>query len=98
MHGQTTFTGDSRMETQIQMFNSGSGLTGTDKKELSGGRRRVLNLMRDSQWHTAEEIRQAAGGSEGLRRLRELRKKYDVEKRRVADGKRLYEYRIGGTK
>ena len=82
------------MEGQMQMFESNSGITGTDMKELSNGRRRGLNLMSDCQWHTAEEVRLAAQGSEGLRRLRELRKMYDIEKRRMAEGSRHYEYRI----
>jgi len=82
------------MEIQMRMFESNSGIQGTDMKELGTGRRRVLRLMLDGNWHTAAEIREAAQGSEGLRRLRELRKRYDVEKRRVADGKRHYEYRI----
>jgi hypothetical protein len=98
LNGQKNFTGDGKMESQIQMFESNSGITGTDMKELSGGRRRVLNLMRDGQWHTAEEIRRAAQGSEGLRRLRELRDKYNIKKRRMAEGSRHYQYRLVSEK
>ena len=82
------------METQIPMFEDASGITGTDMKELGAGRKRVLQLMLDGRWHSAEEIRQAAQGSEGLRRLRELKTRYQIDKRRIASEKRHYEYRL----
>lgn len=82
------------METQIPMFEGASGITGTDMKELGAGRKRVLQLMLDGRWHSAEEIRQAAQGSEGLRRLRELKTRYQIDKRRIASEKRHYEYRL----
>lgn len=44
-----------------------------DMRKLRGQRRAVATLMADGRWHGAPEIRDAAGGSEGLRRLRELR-------------------------
>lgn len=45
-----------------------------DLPDLASQRGKVLDLMSDGRWHSTEEILQAAGGSEGLRRLRELRK------------------------
>ena len=85
----------------------GVGLDHEDMKALGAGKKRVLKLMLDGQWHTAAEIRGVAGGSEGLRRLRELRKQYVIEKRRTGSTpktdlglgprghrKRHYEYRL----
>ena len=48
-------------------------LTRADITDLTGQRAKVLWLMMDGFWHRAEDIRLVAGGSEGLRRLRELR-------------------------
>lgn len=75
---------------QAQLFGN---LTHKDLRELGGGRRRVRNLMLDGNWHSALEIRKAAQGSEGLRRLRELRGLFEIEKRRI-DGSRHFEYRL----
>lgn len=83
------------MATQIKMFEP---LTHKDMKELGAGKRRVLALMFDHQWHSAAEIRDVAQGSEGLRRLRELKSHYTIEKRRIASEKRHYEYRLVSEK
>ena len=81
------------MDKTLDLFNS--TLSCEDYGELSESQSRVLELMSDRQWHDAIEIRSAAQGSEGLRRLRELRKiGFTVHKRKVAAGGRLYEYRI----
>jgi len=69
------------------------GVRPQDMADLAAGRGRVLDLMADGQWHTADEIRAVARGSEGLRRLRELRHRHTIEKRRVRDS-RLFEYRM----
>lgn len=39
--------------------------TEKDRRELSGGMQRVLNLLKDGAWHTAAEILEVAKGSEG---------------------------------
>lgn len=56
---------------------------------------RVLNLMLDGKWHTADEIREV-GGSEGLRRLRELKSpcfgEMSYEEKEIKNG--LYQYRL----
>lgn len=59
-------------------------LTPSDIPSLQTQTGKVLDLMSDMCWHQASEIRFKAGGSEGLRRLRELRnlKGYDVEMQR----------------
>ena len=56
----------------------------------------VLGLMRDGQWKSRTEIEAVSGGLEGMRRMRELRRWYTIE-RRQRDG-RLWEYRIVGEK
>lgn len=72
-----------------------SELTFKDHHDFKTGKGRVLALMSDHRWHSAEEIRQAANGSEGLRRLRELRNGgHHVEKRRLSPKSRTYYYRL----
>lgn len=83
------------MATQLKMFEP---LTHKDMRELGAGKRRVLALMFDHRWHSAAEIRDVAQGSEGLRRLRELKSSYTIEKRRIASEKRHYEYRLVSEK
>ena len=70
-------------------------------KELKTARGRVMALMMDHQWHSAIEICQPEiGGSEGLRRLREIKgtqmggSVLTVEKRRISSERRTYEYRL----
>lgn len=58
---------------------------------------RVRDLMMDWGWHRAAKIRLVAGdgipASEGLRRLRELRHEFRIEKRRCGSGG-TFEYRL----
>lgn len=59
---------------------------------------RVYSLMRHGTWTHSSEIRRVAGkngqsAEGGLRRMRELRRFFDIEKRQSADG-RTFEYRI----
>lgn len=73
-------------------------LTDKDLDELSAGTRRVYFLMSDKRWHYSGEIRKAAGkdgnpASEGLRRLRELRDHFSIEKERRGPG-RCWAYRL----
>ena len=69
-------------------------LTRTDITDLTGQRAKVLWLMLDGNWHQAEAIRLAAGGSEGLRRLRELREIPYVEITRKKSLGRMFFYRL----
>ena len=68
-----------------------------DKKRLRTARERVQFLMSDGGWHSSVDIcAPENGGSEGLRRLRELRKLgLNVEKRRqkVDGGRGVWLYR-----
>jgi len=61
---------------------------------LDSARGRVLHLLLDRQWHAAHAITDpAVGGSEGLRRMWELRAAGCViDKRRASAG--VYEYRL----
>ena len=62
-------------------------------KMTSFARERVLSLLKDGGWYTTVEINNM-GGTEGTRRLRELRANgYRIEKRKVA-GSTMYEYRL----
>lgn len=75
----------------------------SEVSELKAGAARVYGLIRDGRWHSANEIRFAAGSngipaSEGTRRLRDLRPVlddmgYEIQKRRV-NGSRMFQYRI----
>ena len=87
-------------EREAKVLGGAGTLTDEDIEELKGGVRRVALLMHDGLWHSAEEVRLAAGtngvpASEGLRRLRSLRARFgiEVEKRRVGEG-RGFEYRV----
>ena len=68
-------------------------LTRSDIIDLTSQRAKVLWLMMDGFWHSADDIRDAAGGSEGLRRLRELRElPYVTITRRKHPGARRFYY------
>ena len=60
---------------------------------------RVLKVLSDGQWHPGHHLTgPEAGGSEGLRRLRELREKgYQIEMRK-REGLASREYRLTGRK
>jgi len=75
--------------------NNFRSATEKDRRELSGGMQRILNLLKDGAWHTAAEVLEVAKGSEGLRRLRDLRAKgYNIEARRSAEDSRMFVYRL----
>ena len=73
-------------------------ITDEDLESFKLGVRKVYQLMKDSRWHSGREICEAAGGSEGLRRMRELRSElrgrgFIIERRKKADS-REFEYRL----
>jgi hypothetical protein len=86
-------------QTQLDFRNTLRALGGagvlleTDLDELGQGVRAAYELLRDGRWHTRTEIERATGQLEGLRRMRELRRWFVIERRR-RDG-RLFEYRLG---
>mgnify|MGYP003137472652 CR=1 FL=1 len=85
------------VEEAPDVLASVSTLTTKDKKRLKTARERVQDLMRDQQWHANHEITHPdVGGSEGMRRLRELRKTWDgwiIQKKRHGDGRGTWLYR-----
>jgi len=83
---------------RIKSLGAEGILDESDLPKLRAACQRILDLMLDEKWHDAEEIRQAAGtngtpASEGLRRMRELRKAGYTIERRKAQGM-LFEYRL----
>jgi hypothetical protein len=68
-----------------------------DQRRVTMGERKrfVLAVLKDRLWHRGSELTAPdVGGSEGLRRLRELRAEgHDIEKRRAQDSDE-YEYRL----
>ncbi len=84
-------------EKKIRSLGGKDILNNEDIKDFTAASKRVLALMRDGNWHTAEAIKLAAGvdgvpASEGLRRMRELRREYTIERRRADN--RNFEYRL----
>jgi hypothetical protein len=74
--------------------------------QMTGRTRRLAvgRLLGDGLWHSTSEVcHPGIGGSEGCRRLRELRLSlrkdgvFDIEKRRCLEGSQ-YEYRMMRTK
>jgi hypothetical protein len=65
-----------------------------DVADLDASVAKVFEFMRDGEWHTATEIIEAAGCREGLRRMRDLRPTFTIDKRRSGISKREFEYRI----
>lgn len=67
-------------------------LTQKDIDDFSFAKKRIWELMKDGRWHTASSIIKASGQREGLRRMRDLRPYFKIEKKHI--GSRQYSYRI----
>lgn len=61
------------MNIEIKKLGGEGILEDSDILELRGQRAKVYKFMSDGLWHYGPTIVKVAGGSEGLRRLRELR-------------------------
>lgn len=71
-----------------------ASMTARDFAGLQAACRRVYDLMRDGEWHTATEVIDAAKQREGLKRMRDLRQiGYTIETDRPGDG-REFRYRL----
>lgn len=81
------------MPDTIEQVGGTGILVPEDLPALNEAVRRVLSLMRDGQWHSSEQIIAASGQREGLRRMRELRRWWDVQRRRNGEP-RDFEYRL----
>lgn len=64
-----------------------------DKKDFSRAESAIYKLLSDCGWHTATEIIETSGQREGLRRLRNLRTRFEIQTRRVG-ASRDFEYRM----
>jgi hypothetical protein len=65
--------------------------------ETGTHRAAVLAILSDHEWHSTIEFQNPRCGSEGLRRLRELRETHEIERRR-REGSAQFEYRLKGEK
>lgn len=74
-----------------RIFGSEGHPDPSDDERILAKRAAVEQLMSDGEWHTAVEIRRI-GGSEGLKRFRDIRTGKTWGKRHLGHG--LWEYRI----
>lgn len=71
-----------------------ASMTERDFAGLQAACRRVYDLLKDGEWHTAQAIIDAAKQREGLKRMRDLRQiGYTIETDRPGDG-REFRYRM----
>ena len=72
-----------------------ASMTPADFSGLQSACRRVYDLLKDGDWHTATEVIDAAKQREGLRRMREVRDvlKFTIETDRPGDG-REFRYKL----
>lgn len=71
-----------------------ASMTERDFAGLQSACRRVYDLMRDGEWHTAQAIIDAAKQREGLKRMRDLRQiGYRIETDRPGQG-REFRYKL----
>lgn len=81
------------VERMIRKLGGEGILNPSDLPDLRSQRFQVLKLMSDRKWHNGLEVLAVAGGTEGLRRLRELRDIPGLEVRiRPTERKRVFEY------
>jgi len=91
MHPATLATDDIFQYSQRVAFAS---MTPHDFSGLQSACRRVYDLMRDGEWHTATEVIDASGQREGIRRMRDLRQiGYQIETDRPGQG-REFRYKL----
>ena len=68
----------------------------SDIPALDAGCMRVLRLMSDGEWHHPDEIELHAGNGKrarhGLRRMRDLRQFFEIERKKAGPG--LFVYRL----
>lgn len=79
---------------QIMKLGGAGILSRQDIADLRTQRARVLYLMLDGEWHSADIIITASGGREGLRRMRELREIPNVTIERKTGPSRNFKYRL----
>lgn len=82
------------LEEYIRSLGGEQVLTPSDVASLGSATQRVYELMCDGNWHTSSAIIEASGQREGLRRMRELRKHFTIDRRRCCGPEREFEYRL----
>ena len=90
-HPATVATDDIFQYAQRIGFAS---MTPHDFSGLQSACRRVYDLMRDGEWHTATEVIDAAKQREGLKRMRDLRQIGYVLEQHRPEGSREWHYRL----
>lgn len=87
------------LKPQIPLRFDGPGLEPFDIERLGGQLRRVYELLSTGEWYTLARLAELVRGSEAgvSARLRDLKKRrfgsHLIEKRRVIEGRGLWEYR-----
>jgi len=80
----------------IARLGGRGSLTTSDLLEFSWAKIKILHLLIDGRWHSAQEIIDASEQREGLRRLRDLRSDgFEIEKKK-GEG-RDWSYRLVST-
>lgn len=81
---------------QIKKLGGVGILIPEDLPDFDTQRGKVWTLMADGQWHSAGEILSRSGGTEGLRRMRELRSLpgVEIERRRFENTGRSFYYKL----
>lgn len=69
-------------------------LTDKDMREFGKATVRIYNIMKDGRWYNATDIIEISGQREGLRRMRDLRSKWIIEKKIHPTIKREFQYRL----
>lgn len=82
-----------------EMIGGSATLTDRDISDFHEAVQRVYDLMKDGAWYSPDQIELAAGkdgipAREGLRRMRQLRKLFTIEKARDDLSSRLWLYRL----
>lgn len=68
-------------------------ITQSDIEDFLSAEKRILDLLKDHNWHSASEIIEVGQQREALRRLRNLRSKgYEIEKTKAKG--REFAYRL----
>jgi hypothetical protein len=78
---------------RLEAIGANGILAEEDIELLNAATVKILKLMRDGAWHSAEEIIQVSGQREGLRRMRTLRRWYGIDRKRSGLTRTFY-YRL----
>ena len=103
MSDQLDMFGNQNEEPAIKSWLSMHGAHGVllpeEVQDVSAGVSEAYELLKDGAWRTRDWIERHHSATEAMRRVRDLRPVlkplgYEVQRRRRADGARVFEYRI----